>query len=377
MSKDHRFWNTQPVIYNSPGPLEIRNIDDIKQNPYKLPDGFVWDILDWENDITIEEAYILLRDNYVASDDEVFRFDYSRDFLKWALMPPNWKKNWQVGVRNSKSRKLLAMITGTFAHISCSGDVVPMVEINFLCIHKSLRGNRLTPVLIKEITRRANEQNVWQAIYTIGAVVPTPFGTTKYWHRSLNLKKLVEIGFSNINERQTIQRMERLLQLPENVTTFGWRPLQEKDLFQVGFLLRGYLSQFDIHVKFQDFEIGHIFLPRKDVISSYVVEQKDGKISDFASFYHVNCSINNSKYKTLRAVYSFYNVPGSLSLQDLMQNLLIEANIQKYDVFNVLDIMNNRTCMEPLKFKIGDSNLHYYLYNYMATKSESIGVILV
>lgn len=49
-----------------------------------------------------------------------------------------------------------------------------MTEINFLCVHKKLRSNRLAPVLIKEITRRVNIRNMWQAVYTAGIVIPTP-----------------------------------------------------------------------------------------------------------------------------------------------------------------------------------------------------------
>ena len=41
---------------------------------------------------------------------------------------------------------------------------IPMVEINFLCVHKKLRSKRLAPVLIKEITRRTNVQGIFQAV---------------------------------------------------------------------------------------------------------------------------------------------------------------------------------------------------------------------
>ena len=34
------------------------------------------------------------------------------------------------------------------------------------------------------------------------------------------------------------------------------------------------------------------------------------------------------------------------------------------DVFNALDVMENKSVFEALKFGIGDGNLHYYLYNY-------------
>jgi glycylpeptide N-tetradecanoyltransferase len=35
----------------------------------------------------------------VEDDDASFRFNYSAEFLKWALMPPGWHPDWHVGVR--------------------------------------------------------------------------------------------------------------------------------------------------------------------------------------------------------------------------------------------------------------------------------------
>ena len=32
---------------------------------------------------TFQEVYTLLSENYVEDDDNMFRFDYSREFLKW------------------------------------------------------------------------------------------------------------------------------------------------------------------------------------------------------------------------------------------------------------------------------------------------------
>lgn len=54
------------------------------------------------------------------------------------------------------------------------GKKVKMAEINFLCASKNLRSHRLAPVLIKEVTRRINLRNIWQAVYTAGVVVPSP-----------------------------------------------------------------------------------------------------------------------------------------------------------------------------------------------------------
>ena len=70
-----------------------------------------------------------------------------------------------------------------FQTIVCSqvhGKVQKMAEINFLCVHKKLRAKRVTPVLIREITRRVNRLGIFQAVYTAGVFLPTPFATGRY-----------------------------------------------------------------------------------------------------------------------------------------------------------------------------------------------------
>ena len=38
-----------------------------------------------------------------------------------------------------------------------------------------------------------------QAVYTAGVVLPKPVGTCRYWHRSINPKKLIEVKFSHLS----------------------------------------------------------------------------------------------------------------------------------------------------------------------------------
>ena len=116
----------------------------------------------------------------------MFRFDYSKEFLRWALLPPNGNPRWIVGVRGGARQKLYGCITGIPVTMKFDGREVMCAEINFLCVPKSLRAKRLAPILIKEITRRVNRCNIWQAVYTAGALIPTPITGATYWHRSLN-----------------------------------------------------------------------------------------------------------------------------------------------------------------------------------------------
>ncbi|KAI7985078.1 Glycylpeptide N-tetradecanoyltransferase 1 [Camellia lanceoleosa] len=47
-----------------------------------------------------------------------------------------------------------------------------------------------------------------------------------------------------------------------------------------------------------------------------------------------------------------------------MNDALIVAKQNDYDVFNALDVMQNESFLKELKFGPGDGKLHYYLYNY-------------
>ena len=140
-----------------------------------------------------------------------------------------------------------------------------------------------------------------------------------------------------------------------------------EDVPRVTKLLSTYLSKFAVAPEMDEADVAHWLLPREDVVFSYVVENETTKeITDFISFYNLPSQIihGNTKHKTLKAAYSYYNVATSVSLLDLMQDALILAKTNEFDVFNALNLMENESFLQPLKFGIGDGNLHYYLYNW-------------
>ena len=122
-SKTYEFWSTQPVpkldekITTNEEIEPDKSVDTIRVDPYSLPDSFRWDTLDLNEPLVLKELYTLLNENYVEDDDNMFRFDYSPDFLKWALQPPGWLQDWHVGVRVVKSKKLVGFISAIPANV--------------------------------------------------------------------------------------------------------------------------------------------------------------------------------------------------------------------------------------------------------------------
>lgn len=55
----------------------------VRKEPYTLPEPYGWSDVDLNADDQLEELYTLLTENYVEDDENMFRFDYGKNFLKW------------------------------------------------------------------------------------------------------------------------------------------------------------------------------------------------------------------------------------------------------------------------------------------------------
>jgi glycylpeptide N-tetradecanoyltransferase len=273
-------------------------------------------------------------------------------------------------------------------------------EINFLCVHKQLRQKRLAPVLIKEVTRRVNLRDTWQATYTAGITIPTPVSSCQYWHRSINPRKLVEVGFSQATKHLTMQGLQRLYKLPDHPTTPGMRRLEVRDVPSACKGLHDYLSKFSLHPELTAEDFRHWLVPRDGVIDAFVVEAPgagspsgggaaegsgpESRVVGLVSFYHLPSSvINNKKHKDLRAAYLYYyfTIPeqGGPALNTLIEDGLILARNAGVDVFNCLSLLDNTAFLKDLKFAPGDGYLQYYLYNWLAPsiQPEKMGLVLL
>lgn len=385
LSAVHKFWETQPMLAfteeaDDSGPIEAqRTVDEVKKDEYAMPAGFVWSSIDVTDTAQINEVYTLLSENYVEDDDNMFRFDYSIPFLQWALTPPGYHPEWHIGVRNGSTGKLLAFITGIPANIRVHSNVMPMAEINFLCVHKKLRHKRLAPVLIKEVTRRVNLHNIWQAVYTAGVVLPKPVSKCRYWHRSINPKKLVEIRFTSLKPRMTLAQTIKHYRLPSR-TAHMFETMELADAPGAYEITKKYLSErCKLAHEFSLEEFTHMVLPRDKVVNSFVLK-KNGVVTDFISFYHLPSTvIGNPKHDHLYAAYSYYNVATTMPLTDLMKDALILARNIGIDVFNGLDVMDNLEAYNQLLFGIGDGHLQYYVYNWRCPTIEArdVGLVLL
>ncbi|KAI0819520.1 N-myristoyl transferase [Trametes gibbosa] len=411
----HKFWNSQPVPQLGEGPPEVdgpiepsKPREEVQQNAYPLPKEFMWSTLDLTDPGELRELYELLSANYVEDDDESFRFQYSAEFLSWALMPPGFHKHWHVGVRVSATKKLVAFISAVPIRVRVRENEFDASEVNYLCVHKKLRSKRLAPVLIKEVTRQCHLKGIFQALYTGGVLLPTPVSTCRYFHRCINIPKLVAVRFTSVPSSMTLARMIRLHKLPDRPRLLGQglREMEERDVAQVTDLFSRFMKRFTMHPVMSEDEVRHQFLSGLgegmrgpdswksgrdgQVVWTYVVEDsKTQKVTDFVSFYSLPSTImNHEKHNLLNAAYLFYYgtetafEPGAEEsgrlkkrLEDIIGDALIIAEKAQFDVFNALTLMDNVSFLQDLRFGQGDGLLNFYLYNWRTAPVSGVTAV--
>uniref|UniRef100_A0A3Q2QWD7 Glycylpeptide N-tetradecanoyltransferase n=1 Tax=Fundulus heteroclitus TaxID=8078 RepID=A0A3Q2QWD7_FUNHE len=379
----YRFWDTQPVPrlddhITTHGPLE--EADVIQNEPYLLPLGFSWDVLDLSRTSVLTELCHLLNENYTEEDDNTMRFDFSPEYLLWALQPPNWLHQWNLGVRVDTTKKLVGFVAAVPADVRIYETKRRLVQVKFLCVHKKLRLKRMTPVLIRELKRRVNQQGLCQAVYTAGTVLPTPISSCRYqWHRPLNPRKLMEINFPGLKHNMDLRRAQKFHRLPEVTKIKGLRPMTKEDASGIHSLLERNLCNFHLSPLLSPQEVEHWFLPKENVNDTYVVEADDGTLSDLVSFYSVSSRVlNHPVHSGLRAACLLYVVCTATGGADLMQDTLVLAKSKGFDVFCALDVMDNVSFLEKLKFTISNKSVHYYLYNWTCPlmSPDKVGLVL-
>lgn len=335
---------------------------------YPLPHGFEWSTCDMKDETTAREVQALLEKYYVENIDSRFRLAYTKDFLQWALSGPNAVSEWVFGVRATETKKLLAFITGIRINVRVMETPIEMGEVNFLCVHPKLRHKKLAPLMIRELTRRINLHNIWKAVYTGGVHRPDDVASTRYWHRPLNVPKLDATGFSPCPSLRTAVRMFT----PRGDSST--RPMTSSDVPWVTRLLNENNERFQLVQIFSEEEVAHMFLPRPNIIESFVFEQ-----TDFVSFYSLPSTVSGTD-EIIQAAWSYYIAPGQKTYSELLKEGILWAHRKGYDVYNSLSIMDaTPKILEDLKFQPGNGFLHYYFFNHESEemKQEEVGLLLV
>ena len=257
-------------------------ISILRKTPYDLPPDLEWFDLDINDKQQMQEVHDLLANNYVEDSDAWFRFDYSTESILWAITLPGTYPEWRFGIRTTeskvmvglltifiqamvfhplmiKSSNVLLLISSVCIKSSVHVDLLPSsskrlpeeltsaessrlsIQVCFLTIQLSFHWYLMLNIYIVFVSVFPHIHLTYHSFHLLhkpvfsllfnlscsfvcaaGRKLPTPFTVATYYHRALNVEKLVDVRFTYIQSHMTMERTKKLYRL-NDVTIPGWR----------------------------------------------------------------------------------------------------------------------------------------------------------
>lgn len=309
-------------------------------------------------DYSIEELELFLRNNYVVDEFNMFRLHYSKESLEWILKTPTFNSEFHFCVRDNS--KMIGFLSASPMTLKISGCKKSCICINFFCIDAGTRRLGLAKELIGQLRKRCG-LDFTAAI----ATSPVSFGDVMcecaIWNRFLNVEKLIRTEFMSLTDRMTLTRAKRLFEKFEDPNK-NFRPMVDTDAQECWNLFEQSSNKFDISVTFDFVEFCHWFLPRPNVIFSFVVTN-GLKISGFISFYQTELLTRTESLK-IANLFHVFSIESSF-VGDLLNNALIWAKRFQFDAFSVASSVSESD-LTRCKFKRGNGS----------AKFQSVGIEL-
>ena len=185
----NQFWSTQPVDRGESKGV-IDKTKHASESKIPLPNGLRWEIVQ-----DIDKITKFLDKFYVEDIDSIYRLSYSNAFLKFMFEYPHHKKEYSIGLFDNE--KMVGYIMGREHMANLRNEKFRMLSVNFFCIDRNYRTLGLAPLMIKEITRTANINGIYQAVFTAEKDHGFSIARAEYYHYPLNLELLEDVELIN------------------------------------------------------------------------------------------------------------------------------------------------------------------------------------
>lgn len=351
MEDKHAFWRSEPVgLGDENTPISPR----IRTEAVPLPPGYRFSVLDTRTELRM--LHELIKHHYVSSKEDDVILTYTEDFLRWQLECPLHKQEYACTLRFAADadtpEEIVGFVLAKEQCVSVRGTVLRLVGINYLCLHAAHRSLGLAPLLIREITRRAHAERITVAIFTGGSPFFFSFARVQYFHRPINVAKLVEANFIPAymcrHGRFRVSAPRRRV-----------RPMQAADVDDMMLVYRKECENYELFEVFDRDAFLHALLPRDGVVHTYVAG--DGAAEEFVSFFIANAHYPRTGMCIRTAYLYYYATP---DVEGLVEDSVGALHALGVDLLNVLALGRNREVVANAAYIGGTGWLSYSFYNF-------------
>ena len=318
-------------------------------------------------DAFFDEAALFLSENYVEDVDAMFRFSYRAAHLSWGLLRGEGSAgslDLIVALREEAApQRIVAFAAAAPTLLWTAGATVPCSFIDFVCVHKERRGQRLCPLLYDVLLRRLAARGISRVVKTTGSPISLPIASARYFHLPLMGPRLLACAFSHSSESAV---------LPVAALA-GLRDLEPRDATSALALLDRVAERHELSFKFSSpAHLAHVLLPRAGLVHTLVAATGGGEVTDLVSLYLVASEItgdNPLRGEDLTVAYLYFFGGTTRSAEDLYTAAAAKARELGADVFNALPISDMQAVLyDPdararLSIGLGNGCLRYFAAN--------------
>lgn len=346
-----KFWKSQPVDRGSSSGI-IDTTKNISKISTPLPANLKWKLTG-----NITEIVDFLADFYVEDSSSSYRLYYSPEFIQFLFHYPHHKPEYSIGLYNDE--KIVGYIMGREHNMSLRNREYKIISVNFLCLDRSYRNLGLAPMMIKEMTRIANNNGIFQAIFTAERDYGFSIIKADYFHLPINIEHLQETDLicsnAKLQKFDFIRASTRLAEISDM-----------KDIFEI---YNAKSANFMLFERFDFDTFSYNFQNRENVLHTFF----NPKASEFATFYIIKTRCITKNIDVRRA-YLYY---WSGSTQIIIDSILL---LEKFgvDMIDIVRIGHNNQLINEIGFMEGTGILKYHLFNIKESimSSENIDMVL-
>lgn len=172
-----------------------------------------------------------------------------------------------------------------------------------------------------------------------------------YWHKPLNVKKLLSVQFLDSPLEVSIGEMRP-----------NTRNLEEKDIERCFEIYQEEIKKYKIFDNMDKEDFCYFI---KNKIMKVFVAEENNEIVSFGSFYILDTMAIK---KNIKISGAYLSIVCGQNYKDMVNDLISASYKEKCDVFNGINIGNNEEVFDSLEFLKGTGELKYYLYNWKIGK---------
>jgi len=260
----------------------------------------------------------------------------------------------------SDDRVIVGFIAATPIRYKINADIVETFTIDFLCVHQDLRGKRLAPILMKELSIRLQKLGMSTgSIFSTRTVLNfCPITSPTYYYRPIDIEKLVSTG--HVKSVESANELRQRFKVDFTPAIKCFHTLAEKDIPEALELMHQEINKRQLGLVLTEEEFYHYFLRFDNIVKTFIIRDPiTGELTELISFYTHESATGGKQ------AHLYYLASNVLPSKIILMNAMYIASQFNYDYFFILDVFGLMSDPGIAESFIDTGVMkHYYLWNY-------------